>query len=100
VIVHADDFALAVHHDPDPDPTNVLLAGSVLAAARARAGQPSDDLVPPDEATLTDDLPASGPLGDGWRAASVPSPYLRRPAATVGLGDTFVAGVLLAESLP
>ncbi|MBT2233172.1 hypothetical protein [Nonomuraea sp. NEAU-A123] len=36
----------------------------------------------------------------GWRAECVPTPYLSRPAATIGLGDTFVAGVLLAGCLP
>ena len=30
----------------------------------------------------------------------MPAPHLRRPTGTVGLGDTFVAGLLLAESLP
>jgi hypothetical protein len=30
----------------------------------------------------------------------VPTPYLSRPAATIGLGDTFVAGLLLASCLP
>jgi len=78
----------------------VLLAGSVMAAARALAGAPSSDLTPPAEAEYTDDLPASGDLGDGWQATSVASPHLRRPSATIGLGDTFVAGLLLAESVP
>ena len=45
VIVHADDWALAVHrgapHQEDVRHTrDVLLAGNALAAARARAGQP------------------------------------------------------------
>lgn len=100
VIVHADDWALAVHRDDPCHTRDVLLAGNSFAAARARAGHPSPALDPAPEARYTDQLPADGPLGDGWRATSVPAPHLLRPAGTVGLGDTFVAGVLLAESLP
>jgi len=100
VIVHADAWALAVHRAEPAHQADVLLSGSALAAARARAGAPANDLNPPDDASYTDDLPSDGPLGGGWSATSVPSPYLRHPAATIGLGDTFVAGVLLAESLP
>ena len=101
VIVHADDWALAVHRDDPRRQADVLLAGNALAAARARAGAPTSDLDPvAAEAVYTDDLPPGGPLGEGWRATSVPAPHLSRPAGTVGLGDTFAAGILLAESLP
>jgi ADP-dependent phosphofructokinase/glucokinase len=109
VIVHADDWALAVHRTCHPKEVrqqegvrhqeDVLLAGNAFAAARARTGQPAVVLDPAEEATYTSDLPRGGALGDGWHATCVPAPHLRRPAATVGLGDTFVAGVLLAESL-
>jgi ADP-dependent phosphofructokinase/glucokinase len=105
VIVHADDWALAVHRDTPHQEDGrhqqaVLLAGNAFAAARARAGQPAAALDPAAEASYTDDRPADGALGDGWRATCVPAPHLRRPTGTVGLGDTFVAGLLLAESLP
>jgi ADP-dependent phosphofructokinase/glucokinase len=100
VIVHADDWALAVHRDDPCHTRDVLLAGNAFAAARARAGQPSAVLDPAPEAGYTDRLPPGGSLGDGWQATCVPAPHLTRPAGTVGLGDTFVAGVLLAESLP
>jgi hypothetical protein len=99
VIVHADDWALAVHRDDPCHIRDVLLAGNAFAAARARDGQPSAVLDPAPEASYTDQLPPGGPLGDGWQATCVPAPHLTRPAGTVGLGDTFVAGVLLAESL-
>ncbi len=124
VIVHADDWALAVHrgtlHQKTPHQKtlhqktlhqktprqedvrhqeDVLLAGNAFAAARARAGQPAALLDPARDASYTDDRPAGGALGDGWQATCVPAPHLRRPAGTVGLGDTFVAGLLLAESL-
>jgi ADP-dependent phosphofructokinase/glucokinase len=99
VIVHADEWALAIHHGDERHQEQVLLAGNAFAAARARAGQPDANLDPARDASYTDDLPASGALGDGWHATCVPAPHLRRPTGTVGLGDTFVAGLLLAESL-
>lgn len=99
VIVHADDWALAVHRDDPCHTRDVLLAGNAFAAARARTGQPSADLEPAPDASYTDRLPPEGPLGDGWQATSVPAPYMNSPGGTVGLGDTFVAGILLAESI-
>jgi ADP-dependent phosphofructokinase/glucokinase len=100
VIVHADDWALAVHRDDPGHTEEVLLAGNAFAAARARAGQPAAILDPAAEASYIDDLPPGGALDDGWQVTCVPAPHLRQPAGTVGLGDTFVAGLLLAESLP
>jgi ADP-dependent phosphofructokinase/glucokinase len=100
VIVHADEWSLAIHHSDPAHETDVLLTGSTLAAARALHGEPADRLDLSPRATFTDDLPPAGSLGGRWWATSVPSPYLRRPAATIGLGDTFAAGILLAESLP
>jgi hypothetical protein len=100
LIVHADQWAMAVHRDDPAHQSEVLVAGSLLAAARAVKGRPSVDLALPVEASYADDLPVGGPLGGGWSATTVPSPYLRYPTATIGLGDTFVAGMLLAESLP
>jgi ADP-dependent phosphofructokinase/glucokinase len=99
VIVHADQWALAVHRSDPSHQERVLLAGNAFAAARACNGQPTAILDPADEAIYTDDLPSSDALEGGWRATCVPAPYLRRPADTVGLGDTFTAGALLAESL-
>jgi hypothetical protein len=60
---------------------------------------PTADLTVDPAATFTTDLPRSGPLSDGWRSDVVPTPYLARPAATIGLGDTFVAGLLLSDCL-
>jgi hypothetical protein len=99
VIVHADHWALAVHRSSPKHQESVLLAGNAFAAARARHGEPAAALDPAEEATYTDDLPPSDALDDGWQATCVPTPHLRKPASTIGLGDTFTAGVLLAESL-
>jgi ADP-dependent phosphofructokinase/glucokinase len=100
IIVHADEWALCVFRSDQRPAGATLLGGASLAAARARAGRPTSELVPADHAHFTDDLPVSGSLGDGWWATAVPIPYLRHPAATIGLGDTFTAGVLLVDSLP
>jgi ADP-dependent phosphofructokinase/glucokinase len=100
VVVHADDWSMAVHRSQDPPPVRQLLGGNLLAAARARVGRPTDQLEPSAGAEFTEDRPADGRLSSSWSATSVPTPYLRRPVATIGLGDTFVAGLLLAEGLP
>jgi ADP-dependent phosphofructokinase/glucokinase len=100
VCVHADTWSMVVHRgDPAPEIT-ALTVGNLLAAARARHGVPTNDLSVAPTATFADDLPPGARLGDGWRAECVPTPHLSRPAATIGLGDTFVAGLLLANCLP
>jgi ADP-dependent phosphofructokinase/glucokinase len=99
VIVHADHWALAVHRSDPKHQERILLAGNAFAAARARNGEPTAALDPAEEATYAGDLPLSGTLDDGWQATCVPAPHLRQPKGTIGLGDTFTAGVLLAESL-
>ena len=99
VIVHADHWALAVHRSNPRHQESVLLAGNVFAAARARNGEPTATLDPAEEAIYIGDLPPSDALGDGWQATCVPAPHLHQPNGTIGLGDTFTAGVLLAESL-
>jgi len=100
VCVHADDWALAVHRgDPDRQRT-ALMTGSLLAAARAAEGAPAARPLPPPGARYTADRPPDGPLGGGLRADCVPAPHLTRPTATIGLGDTFTGGLLLAHALP
>ncbi len=100
VAVHADTWSLVVHRG-DPEAASVAVrTGNLLAAARARQGVPTAYLAVADDARFTTDHPAGGPLGDGWRCECAPTPYLAGPAATIGLGDTFVAGLLLADCLP
>ena len=99
VCVHADGWVLAVHRGDPTEQRTALMTGSLLAAARAARGAPAADLEPPPAADYTEDRPADGPLGEGLRADCVPAPHLSHPAATIGLGDTFVGGLLLARSL-
>ena len=100
VFVHADDWALVVHRADAPRQVATLMAGNLLASARAYLGRPSPTLAIAPDAVFHDGIPSSGNLDGGWRADCVPSPYLKRPRATIGLGDTFVGGILLATGLP
>lgn len=99
LVVHADEWAMVVTTDPASSARDSLILANALASARAWSGRPSADPTPRPEAIFTDDLPESGSIGDGWHALVVPAPYHPRPRATVGLGDTFVAGLLLGEAL-
>lgn len=96
VVVHSDRWSMAVCREPCAEVRDALILGNALAGARAIAGQPSDDpRVHDTVVTLDDDFPAEGPLGDGWYCLCVPSLYTPRPRSTVGLGDSFCAGLLL-----
>ncbi len=100
VFVHADQWSLVVHRGDPRVQTTALMVGNLLASARAHHGQPSPTLTIGPDAEFHDDMPPSGLLDGEWRVDCVPSPYLKRPKATVGLGDTFVGGLLLAAGLP
>lgn len=95
VCVHADEWAASVTRD-DPDvEREALMTGSLLAAARAEAGRPVPEIALPAAARL-DPPPFDGArVPAGWRFVAVPTPYLERPASTLGLGDTFTGGCLM-----
>jgi ADP-dependent phosphofructokinase/glucokinase len=95
VCVHADDWALAVTRGDAELETTALATGCLVAAARAAAGRMIMPRTIPVGAELKPPpFPAAQRRG-GWSIVAVPSPYLARPAATIGLGDTFLAGTLL-----
>ncbi|MGD9509473.1 MAG: ADP-dependent glucokinase/phosphofructokinase [Geminicoccaceae bacterium] len=93
--VHADQWAVtATRGDPHRE-YQALMAGCLLASARAAAGRPVIPRGVPEGALL--DPPPFAPrtsLG-AWTIVACPAPYLQRPATTLGLGDTFTAGCLL-----
>lgn len=99
VVVHADRWSLAVHRIDSGPVVRRLMTGNLLAAARAVAGAPRGDLGPAGHATYDEDVPPSGRLDKGWRVDCVPSPFVPRPTSTIGLGDTFTAGLLLAAAM-
>lgn len=97
--LHADDWALTVTRGDPVREAAALVAGCLLAAARAAAGQPVVPTGLPPGAVLGP-VPPSGALGGGWSAVGCPAPHLARPASTIGLGDTFLAGSLLVLGQP
>jgi hypothetical protein len=99
IVVHADRWSLAVHQSHADEVVRRLMTGNLLASVRAAAGTPRGDVTPPSHAVYAEDVPDSGPLDKRWRVDCVPAPFVARPASTIGLGDTFTAGLLLAAAL-
>ncbi|MFB2553162.1 ADP-dependent glucokinase/phosphofructokinase [Ensifer soli] len=95
VCIHADDWAASVtRRDPETE-EQALMAGCLVAATRAATGRPARPDGLPEGARFAP-LPFGARAGEGgWHFVAVPSPYLERPATTLGLGDTFTAGCLL-----
>jgi len=94
VSIHADDWALAVTRGDPWRERQALLAGCLLAASRAAAGRPVVPEALPPGVRFHLPHPAFAEA-DGWYDVSCPAPWLERPASTIGLGDTFVAGTML-----
>lgn len=100
VCVHADEWAAALTKGDPRRERAALMAGSLVAAARAEAGQPVARPVAPQAARY-----GAAPFGpedapDRWRLACCATPYLAHPASALGLGDAFTAGCLLALGHP
>lgn len=95
VCAHADHWAASVTLDDPGVERDALLAGCLLASARAAAGRPVVPDGVPTQARFEEPPFASASLPGGWNTVVVPSPYLDRPVTTLGLGDTFTAGCLL-----
>ena len=95
VCVHADDWAAAATRgDPELERT-ALMAGCLLASARAAAGKPVRPNGAPAGARFGDAPAVSASNFGNWTFVGCPVPHLARPASTLGLGDTFTAGCLL-----
>lgn len=95
VCVHADHWAASVTLDDPEIERDALMAGCLLASSRAAAGRPVSPEAPPAGASFR--APPFGPIerNGRWNLVAVPSPYIAKPATTLGLGDTFTAGCLL-----
>lgn len=93
--VHADEWAASVTRGDPADEREALMSGSLLAAARAEAGVPVSDVAVPAAARFVPPPFESGELRDGWHLVAVATPYIDRPASTLGLGDSFTGGCLL-----
>lgn len=96
ICVHADNWAASLtRRDPEVE-MDALLTGCLLAASRAAEGKPvlPRDL---DPAAVFQPLPfGTGDEDAVWRFVACASPFLRSPRTTLGLGDTFTSGCLLA----
>jgi hypothetical protein len=98
IAVHADRFALALTRDDPEQELEALMAGALVAATRASRGRIAVPQACPPGAVFTEPRqPAIGRRG-AWSVVCCPTPYLPRPAATIGLGDSFLAGTLLVLS--
>lgn len=98
VCVHADHWALTVTRDEPEAELESLLCGCLLASCRAESGTPCVPTRIPAAARFTS---PDWPLVQRSEHRSVvccAAPYLERPRATIGLGDTFLAGTLLVLS--
>jgi ADP-dependent phosphofructokinase/glucokinase len=95
ICVHADTWALSVtNKDPEPE-LESLMCGCLVASCRAAQGQISvPSGVPPDAVFHHPPYPSIS-KENGSTLVCCPAPYLEQPKATIGLGDTFLAGTLL-----
>jgi ADP-dependent phosphofructokinase/glucokinase len=95
VCIHADEWAFAVTRGDAERELEALEMGCLLASARASAGYFSDPHRLPDGARFHNPPLPPSLRRDGWSIVCCPAPYLHKPAATIGLGDTFLAGTRL-----
>jgi ADP-dependent phosphofructokinase/glucokinase len=95
--VHADTWALAVTSNDAERELESLMCGCLLAACRASAGKVSVPAgIPPDAAFYDPPYASIHRQSNGWLVCC-PAPHLEQPKATIGLGDTFLAGTLLVN---
>lgn len=96
VVVHSDRWALVVSRaDPELE-LHALAVACLLAAARAEHGAPVRPIqLPAAAALLTNELPPPVRRA-GMHSVCLPTLWQPAPRGTVGLGDTFMAGNLLA----
>jgi ADP-dependent phosphofructokinase/glucokinase len=100
IAVHADHFALGLTRGDPERELEALMTGALVAATRACHGRIAvPQACPPGALFTAPPAPAIGRRG-AWHLSCCPTPYLPRPAATIGLGDTFLAGTLLVLSQP
>jgi ADP-dependent phosphofructokinase/glucokinase len=93
--VHADTWALGMTNGDPEREFEALLCGCLLASARAERGYPCRPTEVPANAGYHD-MPLEKFSRSGERfIVCCSSPYLERPVATIGLGDTFLAGTLI-----
>lgn len=93
--IHADAWAMCVTKgDPELE-LEALKCGCLLAACRAEKGEPCRPNETPAKAVFSTPPCEMFSRRGRHTVVSCASPHLERPTATIGLGDTFLAGTLL-----
>ena len=92
--VHADHWVISFTRGDPQMEAQALAYGSLTASARAAHGRIVCPEAMPAGAELHESpWPAIQAVANG-HIVSAPTPYLARPASTVGLGDSFLGGTL------
>ncbi|HEY4814780.1 MAG TPA: ADP-dependent glucokinase/phosphofructokinase [Chthoniobacterales bacterium] len=97
ICIHADDWAFAITHEDPEREFESLMCGCLLAACRASDGKLSVPTQVPQGAEFHDPPYPAISRQNGLSLVCCAAPYLERPKATIGLGDTFLAGTLLGH---
>jgi ADP-dependent phosphofructokinase/glucokinase len=97
ICVHADTWALAATNSDPERELQSLMCGCLVASCRAARGQISVPGGVPPDAMFYD--PPYPPISkqNGNTLICCPAPHFEQPKATIGLGDTFLAGTLLVS---
>jgi ADP-dependent phosphofructokinase/glucokinase len=98
VCVHADEWAMVLTRSDVEREREALMMGSLLASSRASIGYVSIPRNLPERARFIEPPYPAFEWRNGWKVICCPTPYIATPAATIGLGDTFLAGTLLVLS--
>jgi ADP-dependent phosphofructokinase/glucokinase len=98
VCVHADEWAMVLTRWDADRERAALMMGCLLASSRAATGYVGVPRNLPERARFIDPPFPSFEWRSGWKIICCPTPYIATPAATIGLGDTFLAGTLLVLS--
>lgn len=96
--IHADTWALAATREHPERERAALMMGCLLAGARAAAGHAVRPVAL--DANAVFERPPRDSRNGAWHIVACAAPYLRHPATTLGLGDTFMAGYLLVLGRP
>ena len=103
IILHTKDYSMYYGNElPNIDIEKGLTMGNLMSGTRARTGRYGDQK--DCEETLSLPLSPTGlrfaqeveNISSSRSICLVPSRYMEKPAYTIGLGDTFVAGVQMA----
>lgn len=94
--VHADHWMASVTQGDPEEERRALMLGGLLAATRAASGSAQRPEGIPAGAQIVETSFGQPSGGGDYKLVVVPTLYLADPRTTLGMGDTFTAGCLLA----